>query len=225
MSFCTGLLDYVNGKGIMDELLAHQDKMPDHKSVLAKLSREQLTATFQVARAKVLSTEKGFLAHEFEKVCPRSYSYYDINGKPQHERHPLVKYMCTLVDDSELKFTKEALIEQIDQALRGFMYILEEDPFSPEEREDNDDKEFVTLTVFEAYLRKCAISMFVSFDDMTEQVAAKRDAVSDERRKLRNLKQQVKRAEQRVAYETERIALIKSEQTAAMNKLSQLKNQ
>ena len=133
--------------------------------------------------------------------------------------------MCTLVDDSELKFTKEALIEQIDQALRGFMYILEEDPFSPEEREDNDDKEFVTLTVFEAYLRKCAISMFVTFDDMTEQVATKRDAVSDERRKLRNLKQQVKRAEQRVAYETERIALIKSEQTAAMTKLSQLKNQ
>jgi hypothetical protein len=212
----------------MDELLAHQDKMPDHKAVLAKLSREQLTATFQIARAKVLSTEKGFLAHDFEKVCPRSYSYYDINGKPQHERHPLVKYMCTLVDDSELKFTKEALIEIIDQALRGFMYILDEDPFSPEDREgykDTDDKEFVTLTVFEAYLRKCAISMFVTFDDMTEQVAAKRDAVSDERRKLRNLKQQVKRAEQRVAYETERIALIKSEQTAAMTKLSQLKNQ
>jgi len=232
-SFCSeaqrdfGCLQYVNGKGIMDELHALQDEMPNIKELLLKFTHEQLSNLFfENARAKVCAPEKGFLAQDFEKVCPKSYCYYDIYGKPQHERHPLVKYMCTLVDDKLLtkktadKITKQYWAEHIERALLGFANILDEDPFNHEDRDD--DEEFVTLTIFEAYLRKCAVNMYRAFKDLKEANDFKKAEVENKRRELRNLKQNVKNAEKRVKNVLEHLENLKREQLMTEVQLSQI---
>jgi hypothetical protein len=212
--------DPKEARALMTHLWDLQEQIGDVGDLLTTFHHEQLAHIFyNLCRDKVRSStfddKDVTYAYEFSKAMPRGYYFYGIDGDIIVEEHALVNYMSKLVDEGDLnkksadKHSKRKWIQKIDQALRGFLYILDEDPFDHYERQDDEDG--VDLSNFEFYLRHCAADVFTDILRIHKDNVDRDQAIASKRRELFNAKRRAVRAERKLDALTQNLEAMRAD--------------
>ena len=214
--------DPKKARALMNHLFDLQEQIGDVRDILGTFHHEQLAHIFyNLCRDKVRITtfndKDVVFAYEFSKAMPRGYYFSCVDGHRDIivEQHALVNYMSKLVDEDDLnkksadEHSKRKWTQKIDEALRGFLYILDENPFDHYERQD--DEEGLELSKFEFYLRNCAIDVHNEILRIHKENVDRDQAIACKRRELFNAKRRAVRAERKLEALTQNLEAMRAD--------------